>query len=73
VAIVFTLLVNEDYNNKRVTANAARMEILTYFALIAALQTVFGWTITAILFVYPILWFMALNYLTWKTLLRPKV
>ena len=73
IAIAYTMLAHEDYNNKRVTSNAARMEILTYFALIAALEPVFGWTITATLFVYPILWFACLNYLSWKTILRPKV
>ena len=73
IAIAYTLLVQKEYNNKRVTSNAARMEILTYFALIVALETVFGWTITVILLVYPILWFACLNKLTWKTILRPKV
>lgn len=73
IFIMYALLVDINYDNKKVTANAARMEILTYFALIVSLQYVLGWEIAIILLVYPILWFTCLNYATWRTLLRPKV
>lgn len=76
VFILLTLLAfypDGTFDNKLVTKNAARMEIVTYFALIVALQGLLGWIIVAILMLYPILWFLGLNKLTWKTWLRPKV
>lgn len=73
MAVVYSLLIQEDYDNKKVTSNAARMEILTFFALIIMLQNVLGWETVTILLVYPILWFICLNYLTWRTFMRPRV
>jgi len=73
MAVIYDRLTNEHYDNKKVTSNAARMEILTYFALILMLQDALGWGIVLVLLVYPILWFMTLNRLTWKTFLRPRV
>lgn len=70
---IYDKLVQENYNNKKITSNASRMEILTYFALIVSLQSILGWETVAILLIYPIVWFLVLNYATWQTLLRPKV
>ena len=72
--IVFYKLVDIKYDNKKVTSNAARMEILTYFALILALQGILDWTITITLVIYPIVWFVVFNRLTWGSrFLNPKV
>jgi len=73
MAVVYDLLVKENFDNKKVTSNAARMEILTFFAMIIMFQNVLGWITVVILLVYPILWFICLNKVTWGTFLRPRV
>jgi len=73
ILVFFAETFEQPYDNKKETSYAAKIEILTYFALIIALTRVIGVYAALVLLVYPIAWFIALNYATWKTLLRPKV
>ena len=70
---VMGLLLNKKYDNKCITKNAAVMEILTYFYLVFSLQGVLGWVYVGFFILYPLMWFMALNKLSWGTILRPRV
>jgi len=73
ILVFFANTFEQPYDNKKITSAVARIEILTYFALIIALTRVIGVYGAIVLLVYPIVWFIVLNYATWKTLLRPKV
>jgi len=70
---VWKLLESGDYDNKKTVRYCAVIEILTYWILVLALQGAIGWIWTIVLVVYPILWFLMLNQITWKTWVRPAV
>ena len=48
-------------------------EVLVYFSIVIALHRVLGTLATLTLIFYPIIWFITLNRLTWKTWITPRV
>lgn len=73
ISMVFVKLLDEKYDNVKITKNAALMEILTYFLLIFSLQGILGWETVGFFIGYPLIWFILMNKITWGTLLRPRV
>lgn len=61
------------YNQHKRVRFCAIIEVFTYSQLICALQGLLGWTGTAVFILYPYIWFLILNQLTWKTWITPRV
>jgi len=61
------------YNHGETVMYCAVTEVLAYFSIVFALHGVLG-TLTALtLIFYPIVWFITLNRITWKTWITPRV
>jgi hypothetical protein len=67
------LLAEGFYDNRQRVRMCALIEVFTYSQLIFSLQGMLGWAGTLAFIVYPYLWFLILNRLTWKTWITPRV
>jgi len=61
------------YNHGETVMLCAVTEVLVYFSIVLALHGVLGTISTLTLIFYPIIWFITLNRITWKTWITPKV
>jgi 4-hydroxybenzoate polyprenyltransferase len=67
-----------EYNQQVVTGLCAKVEILTYFLLVFALAGKLGLAATTFFVVFPLAWYVVLNYLTWydenwRSIIAPRV
>ena len=69
----YKLLQSGQFDNKKRVCLCALIEVFTYSSWIFALQGILDWTGVAIFILYPYAWFLALNRLTWKTWITPRV
>jgi len=61
------------YDHSETVMYCAITEVLVYFSIVIALHGVLGILTTLTLIFYPIIWFITLNRLTWKTWITPRV
>jgi len=69
----YRLVKKRRYNHGETVMYCAVTEALVYFSITLALHRVLGNTTTLTLIFYPILWFITLNRLTWRTWITPRV
>ena len=67
------LVKKQRYNHGETVMYCAVTEVLVYFSIVIALHGVLGTLATLTLIFYPILWFITLNRITWKTWITPRV
>jgi len=61
------------YKHGETVMHCAVTEALVYFSIVLALYEILGILAVITLIVYPILWFIALNRVTWETWITPRV
>jgi len=61
------------YDHGETVMYCAVTEVLVYFSIVLALHRVLGTIVMLTLIFYPILWFITLNRITWKTWITPRV
>jgi len=61
------------YENEKRVRFCAIIEVLTYTLLVFGLQGVLNWWALYFLILYPYVWYVVLNRLTWETLITPRV
>jgi len=69
----YRLVKKRRYNHGDTVMYCAVTEVLVYFSIVIALHGVLGIIATLTLIFYPILWFIILNRITWKTWITPRV
>jgi len=79
-AIPASVLYNSDklvkkrrYNHGETAMYCAVTEVPVYFSIVLAPHRVLGTLATLTLIFYPVLWFITLNRITWKTWITPRV
>jgi len=61
------------YDHGETVMFCAVTEVQVYFSIVLALKKVLGTPATLTLIFYPIIWFITLNRITWKTWITPRV
>jgi len=69
----YKLVERRKHDHGKTVMFCAVTEVLVYFSIVVALYGVLGTIATLTLILYPILWFMALNRITWRTWITPRV
>jgi len=69
----YRLVKKRRYDHGETVMYCAVTEVLVYFSIVIALHRVLGTLATLTLIFYPIIWFITLNRLTWKTWITPRV
>jgi len=69
----YKLVERRRHDHGKTVMFCAVTEVLVYFSIVTALHELLGTIATLTLIFYPIIWFVSLNRITWKTWITPRV